>query len=211
MKRITVFGATGGTGKQLVEQALASGNEVVAYVRNPSKLGIVHEHLSIVQGELSDVALIERAVSGADAVISVLGPRGGSKNKPLTEGMQNIIAAMKKQGVRRLIITSTLSAKDPNDMPEFKARVLVGLVKLTMNATYEEIVSVAEAVRASDLDWTIVRLTMLNNKPKSGKVRAGYLGRGEVGTGISRADIADFMLNQIEDVKYMRQAPAISN
>jgi len=125
--------------------------------------------------------------------------------------MQNIIAAMKKQGVRRLIITSTLSAKDPNDMPEFKARVLVGLVKLTMNATYEEIVSVAEAVRASDLDWTIVRLTMLNNKPKSGKVRAGYLGRGEVGTWISRADIADFMLSQIEDVKYMRQAPAISN
>ena len=194
-----------------MEQALTSGNEVVAYVRDPSKLGIVHEHLSIVQGELSDAALIERAVSGADAVISVLGPRGGSKNKPLTEGMQNIIAAMKKQGVRRLIITSTLSAKDPNDMPEFKARVLVGLVKLTMNATYEEIVSVAEAVRASDLDWTIVRLTMLNNKPKSGKVRAGYLGRGEVGTWISRADIADFMLSQIEDVKYMRQAPAISN
>jgi putative NADH-flavin reductase len=211
LKRITVFGATGGTGKHLVEQALTSGNEVVAYVRDPSKLGIVHEHLSIVQGELSDAALIERAVSGADAVISVLGPRGGSKNKPLTEGMQNIIAAMKKQGVRRLIITSTLSAKDPNDMPEFKARVLVGLVKLTMNATYEEIVSVAEAVRASDLDWTIVRLTMLNNKPKSGKVRAGYLGRGEVGTWISRADIADFMLSQIEDVKYMRQAPAISN
>lgn len=211
MKRITVFGATGGTGKQLVEQALASGNEVVAYVRNPSKLSITHEHLSIVQGELSDAALIERAVSGADAVMSVLGPRGVSKNKPLTQGMQNIIAAMKKQGVRRLIITSTLSAKDPNDMPEFRARVLVGLVKLTMNDAYEEIVSVAEAVRASDLDWTIVRLTMLNNKPKSGKVRAGYIGRGEVGTGISRADIAVFMLSQIEDVKYVRQAPAISN
>jgi putative NADH-flavin reductase len=125
--------------------------------------------------------------------------------------MKNIIAAMKKQGVRRLIITSTLSAKDPNDKPEFRARFLVGLVKRTMNDAYEDIVSVAEAVRASDLDWTIVRLTMLNNKPKSGKVRAGYLGRGEVGSGISRADIADFMLSQIEDVKYMRQAPAISN
>ena len=211
MKRITVFGATGGTGKQLVEQALASGNEVGAYVRNPSKLSITHEHLSIVQGELSDAALIERVVSGADAVMSVLGPRGGSKNKPLTQGMQNIIAAMKKQGVRRLIITSTLSAKDPNDKPEFRTRVLVGLVKRTMNDAYEDIVNVAEAVRASDLDWTIVRLTMLNNKPKSGKVRAGYIGRGEVGSGISRADIADFMLSQIEDEKYVRQAPAISN
>jgi putative NADH-flavin reductase len=211
LKKITVFGATGGTGKQVVEQALASGNEVVAYARNPSKLSIKNERLSIVQGELSDAASIENAVAGADAVISTLGPRDGSKNKPLTYGMKNIIAAMKKQGVRRLIITSTLSAKDPNDKPEFRARFLVGLVKRTMNDAYEDIVSVAEAVRASDLDWTIVRLTMLNNKPKSGKVRAGYIGRGEVGTGISRADIADFMLNQIEDVKYVRQAPAISN
>ena len=211
LKKINVFGATGGTGKQVVEQALASGYEVVAYARNPSKLSITNEHLLIVQGELSDAASIENAVAVADAVISTLGPRGGSKNKPLTYGMQNIIAAMKKQGVHRLIITSTISAKDPNDKPEFRARFLVGLVKRTMNDAYEEIVSVAEAVRASDLDWTIVRLTMLNNKPKSGKVRAGYLGRGEVGSGISRADIADFMLSQIEDVKYVRQAPAISN
>jgi len=211
LKKINVFGATGGTGKQVVEQALASGYEVVAYARNPSKLSITNEHLLIVQGELSDAASIENAVAVADAVISTLGPRGGSKNKPLTQGTQNIIAAMKKQGVHRLIITSTISAKDPNDKPEFRARFLVGLVKRTMNDAYEEIVSVAEAVRASDLDWTIVRLTMLNNKPKSGKVRAGYLGRGEVGSGISRADIADFMLSQIEDVKYVRQAPAISN
>jgi len=80
-----------------------------------------------------------------------------------------------------------------------------------MNDAYEDIVSVAETVRASDLDWTIVRLTMLNNKSKSGKIRAGYVGTGEVGSGISRADIMDFMLSQIDDVKYLRQAPAISN
>jgi putative NADH-flavin reductase len=209
--RITIFGATGGTGKQLVEQALEAGNDVVAYVRNPSKLDMNHKHLTIVQGELTDQALIERAVRGANAVISVLGPRGGSKSKPLTEGMQNIIAAMKKQGVRRLIISSTLSAKDPNDLPEFRARALVNLVKLTMHAAYEEIISVAETVRASDLDWTIVRLTMLNDKPKSGKVRVGYVGKGEVRTWISRADVADFMLKQVEDTKYLRQAPAISN
>lgn len=100
--KITVFGATGGTGKQLVEQALAAGYEVVAYARNPSKLNISHEHLTVVQGELSDQALIENAIKGSDAVLSTLGPRGGSKNKPITQGMQNIIATMKKQGVRRL-------------------------------------------------------------------------------------------------------------
>lgn len=209
--KIAIFGATGETGRQLVEQALAAGYQVVVYVRNPSKLNTKHENLTIVQGELADQAIIERTVSAADAVISVLGPRGGSKGKPITRGMQNIIEAMKKQGVRRLIISSTLSAKDPNDLPDFKAKALVNLVKLTMHAAYEEIVSVADTVRKSDLDWTIVRLTTLNNNPKSGKVRVGYLGKGEVGLRISRADLAEFMLKQVQDTKYLRQAPVISN
>ena len=209
--KIVVFGASGNTGKQLVEQALAAGYEVVAYARNPSKLNISHEHLTVINGELSDAALIETAVKGTDAVLSALGPRGGSKNKPLTQGMRNIIAAMNNQGVRRLIMTSTLSAKDSKDKPDFRTKAMVNLVKTTMHAAYEDIVSVAETVRASDLEWTIVRLAILNNKPKSGKVKVGYVGSGEVGTQISRADIADFMLKQIEDTKYLREAPAISN
>lgn len=209
--KIVIFGATGGTGKQLVEQALALGHHVVAYARNPSKLNINHEQLKVIQGELADETLIESAVTGADAVISVLGPRGGSKNKPITQGIQNIITAMKKQNVRRLVITSTLSAKDPNDPLNFKTKTLVNLVKLTMHDAYEDIVSAAETVRNSELDWTIVRLTMLNNNPKSGKVKAGYVGKGEVGTWISRADVAAFLLKQVEDTEYLRQAPAISN
>ncbi|MGP8125562.1 MAG: NAD(P)-dependent oxidoreductase [Nitrososphaerales archaeon] len=211
MTRITVFGATGGTGRQLVSQALAAGYEVVAYARHPSKLSISDEHLTVVQGELSDQASIERAIQGTEAVLSALGPHGRSRNKPITQGMQNIIAAMKKQGVRRLIVTSTLSAKDPNDRPDLRARAMVGLVKIAMSGAYEDIVGVAEVVRASDLDWTIVRLALLNNKPKTGKVKIGYVGSGEVGTRISRADIADFMLKQMNDTRYLRQAPTISN
>jgi len=134
---ITIFGATGGTGKQLVEQALTEGNEVVAFARNPSKLNITDKNLTILKGELTDYALIENAVGGSDAVISVLGPRGGSRNKPLTQGMHNIIEAMKKQGVRRLIISSTLSAKDPNDLPEFRSKALVNFVRVMMHAAYE--------------------------------------------------------------------------
>jgi putative NADH-flavin reductase len=209
--KITIFGATGGTGKQLVEQALGAGDQVVAYVRDPSKLEQKHERLTVIRGELKDREGIERAVNGADAVISVLGPRGRSKGKPITIGTQNIIAAMKKEGVRRLIISSTASAKDPKDKPELRFRLMIGIVKLFIHAAYEDIVSTAEAVRKSDLDWTIVRLSLLNNDPKSGKVQVGYMGRGEVGTRISRADIADFMLKQVKDPKYLRQAPLISN
>lgn len=211
MARITVFGATGGTGKQLVEQALAAGYEVVAYARDPSKLDISHEHLTVVQGELSDQASIENAIRGADAVLSTLGPHGRSRDKPITQGIQNIIATMKKRGVRRLIIISTLSAKDPSDKPDLRTKAMVSLVRITMRGAYEDIVSVAEIVRASGLDWTIVRLALLNNRPKTGRVKVGYVGRREAGTKVSRADVADFMLKQIDDRRYLRQAPAISN
>ena len=209
--KLAVFGATGPTGKELVAQALEEGDEVVAYARNPAKLGITNQLLTVVQGELSDRAQIERVISGADAVVSTLGPRGGSKEKPLTHGMQNIVAAMNKLGVRRIIITSTLSVKDRNDKRGLRARALVFLVKLAMRPSYDEIISVAETLRASDLDWTILRMTMLNNKAKSGKVRAGYLGRGEVASRIARADIAGFMLRCLQEGNYVRQAPAISN
>jgi uncharacterized protein YbjT (DUF2867 family) len=209
--RITIFGATGGTGKQLVEQALAEGNEVVAYVRNPSKLDMSNKLLTVVQGELSDHAAIEQAVNGADAVISVLGPRGSSEGKPITKGTQNILDAMKKRGVRRFIVSSTASASDPNDSFDFKFKFLVALIKLAKHAAYEDIVSVADTVRKSDRDWTIVRLPLLNNKPKSGKVKVGYYGTGIIGTYLSRADLAEFMLAQVNDLKYLHQAPAISN
>ena len=209
--KFTIFGATGGTGKQLIEQALAAGNHVVAYVRNPSKLEFKHKYLTIVEGELADQMMIEQVVSGADAVISVLGPRGDSKDKPITRGMQNIIDAMNKYGVRRLIVSSTLSVKDPNDLPDLKSKVLVNIVKFMMRAAYEEIISVAETVRKSDLDWTILRLTTLNNNPKSGRVRVGYLGKGEVGLRISRADLAEFMLKQVKNTKYLQHSPVISN
>jgi putative NADH-flavin reductase len=209
--KITIFGATGGTGRQLVEQALGAGDEVVAFVRDASKLERWHGHLTVIQGELNDKEGIERAVGSADAVISVLGPRGGSKGRLVMVGTLNIIAAMKEQGVRRLIISSTASARDPNDRPELRFKIMIGMVKLFIRAAYEDIVSTAEAVRKSDLDWTIMRLSLLNDGPKSGKVRVGYMGRGEVGTRISRADIADFMLKQVKDPRYLLQAPLISN
>jgi putative NADH-flavin reductase len=209
--KLAIFGATGETGKQLVKQALEKGYKVTSYVRSPSKLNINHECLTIIHGELTEKIAIERAVSGVDAVISVLGPRGSSKNKPITQGMQNIISAMEKHNVRRLIISSTLSLSDPEDLPDFKSRVLISLVKLINLAAYEEIINVGKVVQSSNLDWTIIRLPLLNNNTKSGKVKVGYMGKKEVGLKISRASIADFMLKQVQDTKYIGKAPVISN
>lgn len=140
-----------------------------------------------------------------------MGPRGRSKDRPVSLGMQNVIEAMRGLGPRRLIITSTLSAKDPRDKPDLLTRFMVGVVKLTMRGAYEDMVSTAELVRESGPDWTIVRLAVLNNDRKTGRVRVGFVGGGEVGKAISRADVAGFMLEQVSDAKFLRQAPAISN
>lgn len=209
--RVVVFGATGGTGKLLIQQAIANSYQVVAYARYPSKIDFKSEQLTIVKGELSDEKSIENAINGADAVISLLGPRGDSKHKPLTNGMKNIVKAMKTKSVRRLVASSTLSVRDPEDKPNFTVSLMVGIVKTTMHAAYDDIIEAAEVIRGSDLDWTIVRVATLNNKPKAGTVKVGYVGSGQVGLDISRADFADFMLKQVEDKRHIRQAPSISN
>jgi len=211
--KLTIFGGTGEAGRQLIEQALAKGNEVVLFARNPSKLTTHHEHLTIIQGELHDPANIERAVNGADAVISLLGPRPGDdlNSKQLTYGTQNIVAAMNKFRVSRLIVVATPSASAPDDLPDFRFKALVSIIKTAMRPAYEEIVNVAQIVRDFGLAWTIVRVSILNNNPKSGKVRVGFLGRGEVGVQLSRADMAGFILDELNNGKYIKQMPAISN
>ncbi len=208
--KLAIFGATGGTGKQLVEQALAAGHEVVAFVRDPSKLTTRHERLTIVPGDVTDQAAVESVVNGVEAVISVLGPRGDDRSKPITRGTQNILAAMKKYGVRRFVLSSTPSASDPNDLPNFRFKIAIGLVRLTLRSAYEDIVNTAQVVRASDCDWTIVRVSMLTDAPKTGVVKVGYVDKA-MGMRLSRADMAEFMLKQVQDTKYLRQAPAISN
>jgi putative NADH-flavin reductase len=209
--KIAVFGSSGNVGKLLVGQALAEGYDVVAYARNPSKLTMRHDHLTIIQGELSDEAMIEHTVTGVDAVISVMGPSGKSEGTPITQGMRYIIAAMQKHGIRRLIALSTASSKDPNDKLGIKIRTMIAVVKTTSPDAYADIVSWSEVIRASNLDWTLARVLLLNDKQKTGNVRTGYPGRNELGTQVSRADLADFMLKQVTDTKYIRQAPVVTN
>lgn len=208
--KITIFGASGGTGRQLVQQALASGHEVTAFVRNPAKLNFQHECLRIVQGDVTDAAAVERAVDGASAVISALNTRPGAKGSSITQGTQNILAAMRKFGVRRLVFSAAPSARDPQDSPDLRFQLMIGLVRLIARSGYEDIVGSALAVRASNVDWTIVRLPFPTDDPSIGHVKVGFLNK-ESGTRISRADAAEFMLQEVQTARYLRQAPVISN
>jgi uncharacterized protein YbjT (DUF2867 family) len=201
--RITVFGATGRMGHLLVRQALDAGHEITAYARNPERLRIGHPSMSVVAGQLDNDEAVLAAVQGADAVIEGVGA--------VSDGTRRIIAAMDTSGVRRLVAVSTCSVPDPQDLPDAKFKALIQLVKTAAPGPYREVRRAAEIVRASGLDWTLVRVARLNNGDAAGHVKAGYYGHGVVGLSISRADMAAFLLDQAANLTYLHEAPAISN
>ncbi|HZQ06479.1 MAG TPA: SDR family oxidoreductase [Anaerolineae bacterium] len=208
--KLALFGATGKTGKYLVEQALAEGNYVTVLVRNPSKLSVQHPHLTVVPGDVGNVAAVEQTIAGAEAVISVLGPTSNAPAFQVSAGMQNILAAMKKEGVRRLVVSVGAGVGDPNDEPKLFHHLMNFILNLTARNVYEDMKRVVDLVRASNLDWTIVRVPMLTDAPKTGQVQVGYVGKG-MGLRITRADMADFILKQVRERQFVGQAPAISN
>jgi putative NADH-flavin reductase len=211
--QVTVFGATGKIGRHVVDQLLAAGHSVTAYARNPSKLPTTQPNLTVIQGGLDDPAGIGRAVAGADAVISALGPslRRGASRTPVSDGTRAIVAAMQAAGVRRFIGLATPSIADPRDRPTLKGKLLPVLARLALPNALTELRGMTDAITSSELDWTIARITSPNDQPATGTIRSGFLGRDKVGSAMTRADIARFLISQLTDTTYQRAAPAISN
>ena len=214
--RITIFGATGQIGKLLVKQALDEGYHVVAYARDASKLAdLKNPRLTIVKGELNNPKLIEEAVMGSDAVLSMLGPAMTNKvaDMPVAEGTQNIVNAMKKYSVTRLIAIGTPSSiPDPkNDKFTLLIKFIRVFVKYTMANAFYEFDRIGDIIQKSGLDWTIIRFLQPTDESKKGNVKHGFVGTIKLGMKTTRADIADFALKQVTDNTYIGKMPAISN
>lgn len=208
--QLTIFGATGKSGRYLLEQALARGHTVTVLVRAPGKLPVRHERLIVVQGDVRDPDKVVQAVAGAYAVISVLGPTNNRPEMAVSQGLDNILAAMRQHGVRRLIQTAGAGVRDPQDRPTLMHAFFGRLVRLFSPNVVADMEQVVDKVRRSDRDWTVVRVPMLTEGPATGRIREGYVGK-MIGPRLSRADLADYLLRQVESETYLRQAPAISN
>lgn len=202
--RIALFGATGGTGIQVLEQALAAGHSIQALARDPGKLA-PREGLNLIEGDVLDQSAADACVEGTDAVICVLGTKPG--NEPVeAAGTERILAAMDKHGVRRLIAVSSMGVGDSIDQINFAFRVIMNLtLKRIMAAKAEQ----ERLIMASDRDWTIVRPGGLTDGPRTDSYQAGT-DKSIKATRVSRADVADFVLKQLTDDTYVRQAPAVS-
>ena len=209
-KTVAIFGATGRTGQHLVQQALERGYGVRVLARDPGKLTAQNEQLVIIQGSLSDAERVAQVINGADAVLSVLGPTSNEPTFEISQGTTTLIKAMKQHGVRRLVISAGAGVGDPGDAPKLFNKLINVALKATARNVYEDMLKTVALVRESGLEWTVVRVPRLTDTSKTGNVRVGMVGKG-TGANLSRADMAEFMLKQVDDLRHLRQAPVISN
>jgi putative NADH-flavin reductase len=204
-----IVGATGGTGRQLVAQALERGHTVTVLVRTPAKLQITHERLQILQGDALDYASVEAAVRGQDAVVSALGhKRYFGPTRILSEGTRNLLRAMEAQGVPRLICETSLGIG--NSAGRMGLYYTLFVIPVILPFYYWDKARQERLIEASRVEWVIVRPGALTNGPKRGAYRHGHdVGSFVRTVRISRADVADFMLDQLTSDTYLRTAPGV--
>lgn len=207
--RLLIVGATGGTGRQLVRQALERGYAVTALVRNPAKIEALHPHLTVMQGDVLDAGAVDNAVRGQDAVVSALGHRRYvGPTRILSDGTRNVVRAMQAHGVRRFVCETSLGIGDSAGRMGVYYTFLV--IPLVLPFYFWDKTRQERAIAATDLDWVTVRPGVLANAAPRGRYRHGRrIGSFVWTVRISRADVAAFMLDQLTSDTYLRRAVGV--
>jgi putative NADH-flavin reductase len=223
--KLTIFAATGGIGRQILEQAVDAGHDVTAVVRHPQKLpDELSSQIRVVSADLAapDPATLTSAVQGADGVLSGLGPRSKAETGIAARGTQAIVAAMKAAGARRIVVVSAAPIgtvpspgrpnppkHDPGD-GFIMQHLLNPLVKTALRKNYADLAQMEDILRDSDLDWTAVRPPRLTDKPLTGTYRTAHGQNLRRGLVISRADVAHYMLRAVGQPETIRQAIGVA-
>ena len=205
--KLVIFGATGGTGLELVKQALERGCAVTAFVRNPAPLADNGDGLTIITGDIYDKAAVARCLQGQDAVVCALGARDLQKTTIRTTGTVNIINGMKQAGVNRLLVVSAMGIGDSWHTLSLFNKLFFATLLRNARTDHE---AQETAVKASGLDWTIVRPSGLVDTPGTGVYRVGENIRAKTSK-IPRADVADLILNELTEGALIHKAVTITN
>lgn len=200
---IALIGATGTVGRHILEQALDAGHSVTALVRDPARLDVTHPDLDVVAGDVTHPDAASRAVKGADAVVVALG--AGRAGGIREAGTRSVVDAMRRQGVDRLVCLSTLGAGDSRGNLNLVWKYL--MFGLLLRNAYADHQRQELVVTSSGLDWTIVRPGAYTDGPRTGEYRHGF-GTDASGLAlkVSRADVADLVLRQLSDGRYVGRA-----
>ena len=206
--RIVVFGASGGTGRQVVSQALDLGHRVTAFVRDPSRLPLEREGLRVVQGDAVQRDRVEEAILGQEAVVSCLGHDRYSRHNFQTVWIGHAIEAMRDQRVDRLLFQTGISISDPRDPFSVRRAVMDRLVRALNGPMVRDAERAVTLLRNSGLDWTVARCPRLVDTAGTGAPRVGYIKVGLRGA-LPRSDAAAFLLAQLESDAWIGAAPMV--
>lgn len=209
--KLTVLGATGGVGREIVSHALTAGHEVTAVVRDPARMAQRHQRLSVVRANALDAVSLTPAVEGADAVLSGIGPSGRRDPlKPASTSARAAVTAMVATGVKRIVAVSAAPLnRAGTGMSPVSRRLVVPLLWRVFAEVYADLELMEGVLRDSPLDWTVVRPPRLTNAPGTGRYRRA-IDAGPAGSTIPRADVARAMLDSVTSHDTIGHAVGIS-
>ena len=203
--KVVVFGATGKTGRHVWRKALAAGHEVTVFARSAGRIGDSGANLRVVQGDVLDAGSVAAAVAGQDAAVVCLGSVNLRDRTTLSAGTGNVVDGLTRGGGGRLVVVSAAGVGESWKQIPLLSRLLF---RTLLRNVFSDHHAQERLVRDSPLDWTIVRPGILKDEPAAGACRAGNT--DPVGR-ISREDVADFLVGQLEDGTWTRQAVSISS
>jgi putative NADH-flavin reductase len=206
---IVVIGASRGVGSRVVERALVEGHRVTAAVRNLAGMQAQHERLRIVACDVRDPVAVSAAVRGQDAVVCAVGAENNDSITLYSTAAENILRGMREHGVRRLVFLSNFGVLDET-ATDWRGSILLFLVRRVIKHTLADHRRALEKLRRSELQWTAVRPMALTNGPAIGRYRIALDALPAKGWRIARADVAEFMLRQAQDDRYLHEVPALA-
>jgi putative NADH-flavin reductase len=206
--RLLILGATGPTGRHLLDQALAARHEVTALVRNALRLTIAHPHLAVAVGDVTDSKALDQVMRDKDAVLSALGAGNSLRSEVASRAMAALIPAMRAQALKRVIFLSAFGVGDSFEQASLLQRLAY---RTLLRQIFADKAKADAMLRASDLDWTLVYPTLLTNGARTGTHRAGERLAMKGMARISRADVAAFMLAQLATDEWHRRTAVISD
>jgi putative NADH-flavin reductase len=207
--KVTIIGASRGVGRHVAEQALARGHEVTAAVRKPADVQLRHEGLRVVECDALDTTSISTVIREQDVVFCTLGTNSRGPTNLYSSAAQNVLAGMRQHRVHRLVFLSNFGVADETGT-DFLSLLMLALARRVIRHTLADHRRALDAFVRSDIEWVAVRPMALTNGPLTRRYRVDVSGLPHKGRSIARADVADFMLNQAQDERYLRQAPAIA-
>lgn len=206
--RITIFGASGRTGVPLVDRALDRGHDVTAFVRDADRLPAADARLRVVEGDAYTGEGVDDAVGDADAVVSVLGQTAEGPDDLLSTAGRTVLDAMERHGVDRFVTLVGAAVRVEGERVSLADRAIGWLLRLLDPDVLADAERHVEDVRGRDLAWTVVRAPRLSEADPRGDYRTGDVAPGY--RAVARADVAAFLLDVVEDDRYVRDLPRIA-